>query len=121
MTDIVHVGVQHFLQHVAVTDEVVGDLHALVGGQLGADQILQSLLELGVACVAQLHDEAHHGGLGYADLGPQLGGGHVGGLVVVGKKIAGDLALALGKAIHILFDIAEDIAFHGLFSVLFDL
>ena len=113
MADVVHVGVQHLLQHVAVTDKVVGDLHALEGGELGADQLLQGLLELGVACVAQLHDEAHHGGLGYADLGAQLGGGHVSGLVVVGKEVAGDLALALGEAVHILFNDAEDVAFHG--------
>jgi ATP-dependent helicase/nuclease subunit A len=43
----------------------------------------------------------------------QLGGGHVGGLVVVGEEVAGDLALALGEAVHILFNDAEDIAFHG--------
>jgi hypothetical protein len=31
----------------------------------------------------------------------------------VGEKVAGNLALALGEAVHILFDIAEDVAFHG--------
>ena len=55
-------------QHVAVTDEVVGDLHALEGGKLGADEILKGFLKLGIARVAQLHDKAHHGGLRDADL-----------------------------------------------------
>jgi hypothetical protein len=31
----------------------------------------------------------------------------------VGEEVAGDLALALGEAVHILFNDAEDVAFHG--------
>ena len=114
MADIINVGIQHFFQHVTVTDEVIGDLHTLYSRQLGTDKLLKCFLELGVARVSQLNDEAHHGRLGHADLRAQLGSRHIRRLVVLGQEISRNLTLSLREAIHIFFHDAKNVFFHVL-------
>ena len=115
MLDLFRICHQHLFQHIAVSDQLVGHLYPLKGGQFGADQLLQSLLEFRVAHKAQLNDKTHHRGFRHADLMPQSGGGHVGGFVIVFQQVAGDLPLPFGKALHIFLYDTKNILFH--FSV----
>ena len=102
------------MQHLALVD-VGAHFKALAGGEAVPHQLLQGLLELGVALVAQGGGEAHHGALTDAHVFAQTGGGHEGGLVVVGDDAFGDAAVAFGELASALVQALDQLLgiFHG--------
>ena len=100
VVDAVHVPLHHAAQNVPAAHLVAGHLDALDGRELTANQLLQLLLHIRVAVIAQLRREAHHGGLADLRRLAQLTGGHEGRLIVVFQNIIGDTLLSLGERIH---------------------
>ena len=118
--DLVGIGGHDPVQDIHPAGELfVDDLHALHGGQPVADDILQRLLQLGIALEAQLSGKAHHGGFADPDRFAQLGGGHKGCLIIMLQNKAADPFLSLGKIFHLRDNQLKQILCHdGTFSLL---
>ena len=97
LADLINICLQDHGQHIPVADAVVGDFHALHGGQPVQDHLLQGLLHLRIAVVPQAHGKPHHRGLRDLDDAAQLTGRHKRRLVVGGQDILGNQFLPLGK------------------------
>ena len=97
LADHVGVRVQHGAQHVAASQPVARNLHALHRGQLVADHLLKRTLKVRIAVVAKLGRKAHDRGLAHADRHAQTARRHEGRLVIVLENVPRDLLLPLGK------------------------
>jgi hypothetical protein len=76
---------------------IAGHLEALGSGKTVTDELLQSLLQLGISGIAQRRGEAYDGGFGNAYVFAQTGCGHKYYLVIMGNYALSDTAVALGK------------------------
>ena len=92
---VLYIRLEHLVEHLGVV-HVRGHFKSLGGRQPVADQLLQRLLQMGIAAVAQRRREAHHRGFGYAHIFPQLRCGHEDHLVVMGHDALSDATVALG-------------------------
>ena len=112
IVDAVHIPLHHAAQNIRTGHLVAGHLYPLNGRQLAADQLLQRLLHLRIAVIAQLGGKAHH--RGFADGGrlAQSGGGHKRRPVIVVQYERGDALLPLGKAVHAALNGLQDIFVH---------
>ena len=88
---------KHLADDVAAVDLVAGDLHALHRGQAVADDLLQGLLQLGIAVAANLGGKADDGGFADADGGTDAGSGHKGGFFIMLQNVVGNALLRFGK------------------------
>ena len=116
--DGVGVALQDAGDHVLIAELVACDLDALDAGELVADKLLQRLLHLRIALVAQLHREADDRRLRDLDGLAEAAGGHERGLVVVGQDVGRDLFLALGKGVDIILNIGQNVCRHNKFPPL---
>ena len=92
--DVLNVGLQHLVQYLRVP-HVAGHFQPLRGGETVPDQLLQRLLQLGEAVVAERGGETNHGGFRNAHVLAQLRGRHERGLVIMGNNAFGDAPVAL--------------------------
>ena len=110
--DGVGVALQNAGHDVLIAELVAGDLDALDAGELVPDKLLQRLLHLRIARVAQLHGEAHNSRLRNLDGLAETAGRHKRRLVIVGQDIGRDLFLAFGKGVNFVLNTGQNICRH---------
>ena len=96
----VHIPLHHTAQNVRAGHLIPRYLYPLDGGQLTPYQLLQGLLHLRIAVVAQLRGKAHHRGLTDGGRLAQPRGGHKRRAVIIVQYKRCDALLSLRKGIH---------------------
>jgi hypothetical protein len=109
---LVHVGADNRFHDVPLVYHLAGHLDALHRGQAAAYHLLHGLAHGGVAVVAQLRREAHHGGFADAHRLAQTARRHERRLVVIVHDVFRYLPLALGEAGVSLLQHGQYVFFH---------
>ena len=106
--DILHIGMQHRAQHLALVD-IRRHFKALHRRQPVAHELLKRPLQLRIALIPHRRGKANDGRFAHADLLAQLAGRHKNGLVVVLHNIFRNLAMTLAQSFAGLIESAHHV------------